>query len=66
MVELFANSGDPDQTMHSAASDLGLRRLPVIHLGVSSLQWVMLYVKANTDQPTHLQSDSGLLCPCFH
>ena len=29
MVELFANSGDPDQTPRSAASDLGrvLRRL---------------------------------------
>ena len=35
MVELVANSGDPDQT-HSAASDLGLHCLPV----VSSLQWV--------------------------
>ena len=40
MVELFANSGDPDQTPHSAASDLGLHSLPVISLGVSSLQWV--------------------------
>ena len=66
MVELFANSGDPDQTTHSAASDLGLHRLPVIRLGVSSFQWVMLYVKADSDQPAHLQSDSGLLCPCFH
>ena len=27
MVELFANSGDPDQ--HSAASDLGLHCLPI-------------------------------------
>ena len=25
MVELFPNSGDPDQTSRSAASDLGLR-----------------------------------------
>ena len=40
MVELFANSGDPDQTPRSAASDLGLHCLPVIRLGVSSLQWV--------------------------
>ena len=24
MGKLFANSGDPDQTLHSAASDLGL------------------------------------------
>ena len=24
MTKLFANIGDPDQTLHSAASDLGL------------------------------------------
>ena len=29
MVELFVNSGDPDQTLHSAASDLGLHCLPI-------------------------------------
>ena len=40
MVEQFANSGDPNQTPHSGASDLGLHCLPVTHLGVSSLQWV--------------------------
>ena len=40
MVELFANSGDPDQTPRSAASDLGLYCLPVTHLEVSSLQWI--------------------------
>ena len=42
MVELFANSGDPDQTLHAVASDLGLHCLPIpiTHLGVSSLQWV--------------------------
>ena len=39
-AKLFANSGDPDQTPHSAASDLGLHCLPVTHLGVSRLQWV--------------------------
>ena len=27
----FANSGDPDQTPHSAASDLGLHCLPISH-----------------------------------
>ena len=26
-----ANSGDPDQTPHSVASDLGLRYLPMSH-----------------------------------
>ena len=33
MVELFANSGDPDQMPHSAASDLGLHCLPIILYG---------------------------------
>ena len=33
MVELFANSGDPDQMPHSAASDLGLGCVPVTLLG---------------------------------
>ena len=35
MVDLFANSGDPDETPHSEASDLGLHCLPVTLLGVS-------------------------------
>ena len=38
MVDLFANSGDPNQTPRSAASDLGLHCLPVTRLGVSGLQ----------------------------
>ena len=38
MVELFANSGNPNQT--SATSDLGLHCLSVTRSGVSSLQWV--------------------------
>ena len=33
MVELFANSGNPDQTLCSAASDLGMHYLPVTCLG---------------------------------
>ena len=28
MVEVFANCGDPNQTLHFAASDLGLHCLP--------------------------------------
>ena len=39
MVELFANSGDPDQMLYSAASDQGLHCLPITFLGVSRLQW---------------------------
>ena len=33
MVELFANSGDPDQMLHSAASDLDLQCLPLSFKG---------------------------------
>ena len=40
MAKLFANSGDPDQTPRSAASDLGLHCLPNNILGVSRLQRV--------------------------
>ena len=40
MVELFASSGDSDQKLHSAVSDLGLHCLPITRLGVSSFQWV--------------------------
>ena len=36
MFELFANSGDPDQMLQSAAPDLGLHCLLVIHLGLFS------------------------------
>ena len=37
---VFANSGDPDQTPRSAASDLGLHYLPITPLRVSRLQRV--------------------------
>ena len=40
MAKLFANSGDPDQTLRSAASDLGLHCLLITLLRVSRLQWV--------------------------
>ena len=38
MVELFAISGDPDQTPHSVASDLGLHCLPFTLIEVFRLQ----------------------------
>ena len=44
MVELFANSGDPDQMSCSMMSDLGLHSLPVTRLGVSSPQWVIVHI----------------------
>ena len=40
MAKLFANSGGPDQTLHSAASDLGLHCLQIALLVVSRLQWL--------------------------
>ena len=40
MAKLFANSGDPDKTPHSAASVLGLHFLPNTLLGVCKLQSV--------------------------
>ena len=40
MAEQFANSGDPDRTPRSVASDLGLHCLPITLLAVSRLQWV--------------------------
>ena len=43
MDKLFANSGDPDQTPHFAASDLGLHCLPIILLGISRLQRVKTF-----------------------
>ena len=54
MAKLFANSGDPDQTPRSAASDLGLKLrsvasdlgvhcLPITPLRISRLQLVNAY-----------------------
>ena len=43
MAKLFANSEDPDQTPHSAASDLGLHCLPITLLPVSRLHWIRVH-----------------------
>ena len=40
MAKLFVNSGDPDQTPHSAACDLGMHFLTVTLLGISRLKKV--------------------------
>ena len=40
------NSCDPDQTLHSVASDLGLHCLQITLSGVSRLQWVKQTVKS--------------------
>ena len=39
MAKLFANTGDPDQMPHSAASDQALHCLPVTLFRVPRLQW---------------------------
>ena len=41
MSKPFANSGDPDQMLHSAASDLGLHCMPITLF--KSLQTTMGY-----------------------
>ena len=46
-MELFANSGDPDQTLLNVASVLGLQGLPITLLGVSRLQWVNSKISDN-------------------
>ena len=38
-VETLINSGDPDQMLHFAVSDLGLHCLLITFLGCSRLQW---------------------------
>ena len=40
----ICKSGNPDQMLHFAVSDLGLRCLQIILLGVSKLQWVKVPV----------------------
>ena len=66
MSKLIANSGDPDQTLCSAASDLGLHCLPITLLGVSRLQWVkILSGMAYTFDQDQKQSYLGLPCLCM-
>ena len=41
LIEIMqANSGDPDQTPHYVASDLGLRYLPMSHIKDARHIWV--------------------------
>ena len=50
MAQIFANSGDTDQTPHLAAFDLGLHCFPVTLLRVSRVQWInilMLFTAYN-------------------
>ena len=47
MSVINANSVGPDQTPHSAASDLGLYCLPVSHLWDARHKWVNLWPSDN-------------------
>ena len=40
---LYANSVNPDQTLHSAPSDLGIHCFPTSLLGDARHKWVILY-----------------------
>ena len=44
MAQPIANSGDPDQMLSSAVSDLGLHCLQITLLGVSRLQNKNVYL----------------------
>ena len=65
MVKLFANSGDPDQMLHSAASDLSLHCLPITLLGVSRLQWVNAAgLESNSVDPDQIMPSEMLIWVC--
>ena len=52
MAKLFANSGDPDQMPHFAASDLGLHCLPITLLGSPDYNGLIL----TGNRARHLQN----------
>ena len=64
MVELFANSEDPDQTPRSAASDLGLHCLPITLSGISTLQWVKYINFQIIRRKTEIFYDTNLITFC--
>ena len=72
MAKLFANSGDPDQTLRTAASDLDMHCLPAILLGLSRLQWVnkcqgpLLYQILQVFKKMNLLSATPLYNMMFH
>ena len=64
MVSLFANSGDPDQKPHSAASDLGLHCL--LSTPFRDLQTTMGYTPSiGTDRIVRLRVEILGHCPIF-
>ena len=64
MPVVNANSVDPDQTPHSAASDLGVHCLPVSHLWDARHKWVKGRAQFKT-KPCFI-AKSLLLSPLCH
>ena len=62
MAKLFANSGDPDQMLHSLASDLGLQCLPIKLSGVSRHGMHFLTV-TQTQGPEQTSDATGYVEP---
>ena len=54
MDKLFANSENPDQTTHSAASDLGLHCLPITPLGSPNYNGLIGYQDVSVGYPVLL------------
>ena len=54
MVELFANSAGPDQTLHSVASDLGQHFLPSILLWGLQTKSVKTTITKQVVKETHI------------
>ena len=66
MAELFANSGDPDQTPRSATSDLSLHCLSINLFRISRLQLVKNCWMSDST-PCSATSDESLHClPFYH
>ena len=68
MAKLFANSGDPDQLLHSAAFDQDLHCLPMSLLGFSG--WVVGWCESvmyflSPGRPADIGLQLGKACyPC--
>ena len=61
-----ANSGDPDQTLHSAASGLGLHCLPMSYRKDARLKWVnIIMLSIYTTLSTILTVDPRSTAPLF-
>ena len=64
MAKLFASSGDPDQMLHSASSDLGLLCLPVTLLRIFRQKWVY-YLWAEVPDQDHINRSSLIRSALF-